>query len=617
MSARHGFHRSNDVKEVIHVRANKYSGYFNSDCKRFAVDPHVTTYSDLREILINAFNLTGFFQVSYLCRDDKGENIYLALHTEWDLDAAFLTSSEPYLILKVEMGLCQDDGYEEADEGPDSNDKEEKSSDFLFGFGTSTGFQVPRAWSEMAGNAIAKITSGISQNITTGQEESDFFPRRTPLGDCELHEYLDDCGRLIKPEDMRLRIYYGGVEPSLRKVVWRLLLNIFPDNLTAEERVTYMKKKTKEYHTLYTQWKALVDDEYVQELKKMIWKDVLRTDRSHPYFAGRDDNPHLISLHNLLLTYALTHEHTRYCQGMSDIASPILMVMNNEPHAYVCFCGAMNRLEKNFDSAGEVMLKKFEHLSILMKYHDIEYYEYLKKLGADNMYFCYRWLLLEMKREFSFDDALLVLEVMWSSLPPQPPEGDLTLGTMNIQNDQDYGGRECTYKQAKKRNSMPNLTLSVKNLPTTLNVTSSFANLNDLTYNKHTNIRNTHTNNFAQPVNNHFRNASKLGYEPLPDSDIVEPNRFFFKGSSKHENKSMTLPPPEEFGCGNPFLLFVCLSVLLDQKDDLMNANIEYADLVMHFDRLVRKHSPARILSRAMELFATYLKSQASITSAS
>ena len=37
---------------------------------------------------------------------------------------------------------------------------------------------------------------------------------------------------------------------------------------------------------------------------------------------------------------------------------------------------------------------------------------------ADDLLFCYRWLLLEMKREFVFDHALKALEVTWSSLPP-------------------------------------------------------------------------------------------------------------------------------------------------------------------------------------------------------
>lgn len=41
------------------------------------------------------------------------------------------------------------------------------------------------------------------------------------------------------------------------------------------------------------------------------------------------------------------------------------------------------------------------------------------------MLFCYRWLLLEMKREFAFDEALRMLEVTWSSLPKSPREDEL------------------------------------------------------------------------------------------------------------------------------------------------------------------------------------------------
>ena len=48
---------------------------------------------------------------------------------------------------------------------------------------------------------------------------------------------------------------------------------------------------------------------------------------------------------------------------------------------------------------------------MLVEHYDVELYRYLRSLGADNMFFCYRWVLLEMKREFSFDDAITVLEV--------------------------------------------------------------------------------------------------------------------------------------------------------------------------------------------------------------
>merc|ERR1712223_1165009 len=46
---------------------------------------------------------------------------------------------------------------------------------------------------------------------------------------------------------------------------------------------------------------------------------------------------------------------------------------------------------------------------------------FLKLNQADDLLYCYRWLLLEMKREFDFDDCFKVLEALWSSLPPNFP----------------------------------------------------------------------------------------------------------------------------------------------------------------------------------------------------
>ena len=62
--------------------------------------------------------------------------------------------------------------------------------------------------------------------------------------DEEFRTFLDHLGRVTRPEELRLRIYHGGVDPSLRKVVWRILLNVFPVELTGEERLAYLKRKS-------------------------------------------------------------------------------------------------------------------------------------------------------------------------------------------------------------------------------------------------------------------------------------------------------------------------------------------------------------------------------------
>lgn len=62
-----------------------------------------------------------------------------------------------------------------------------------------------------------------------------------------------------------------------------------------------------------------------------------------------------------------------------------------------------------------------------IQYYDPQFYAYLKSHQADDLLFTYRWLLLEMKREFALDDALRMLEVSWAALPASPPVGELSL----------------------------------------------------------------------------------------------------------------------------------------------------------------------------------------------
>lgn len=123
----------------------------------------------------------------------------------------------------------------------------------------------------------------------------------------------------------------------------------------------------------------------------------------------------------------MNHPTVSYCQGMSDLASPLLVTMGDEAHAYICLCALMTRLYPNFLLDGEAMTVKFTHLTESLQVYDPDFYNYLKSQQADDLLFCYRWLLLEMKREFAFEDALRMLEVLWASLPQKTPSMELSL----------------------------------------------------------------------------------------------------------------------------------------------------------------------------------------------
>jgi len=72
-------------------------------------------------------------------------------------------------------------------------------------------------------------------------------------------------------------------------------------------------------------------------------KDVNRTDRTLPYFAG-ENNVNLQLLSDILMTYVMYNFDLGYVQGMSDLLSPILFVMSDEVDAFWCFVGFMDKV---------------------------------------------------------------------------------------------------------------------------------------------------------------------------------------------------------------------------------------------------------------------------------
>lgn len=270
---------------------------------------------------------------------------------------------------------------------------------------------------------MEKTFSIVSKALNLADDPSAPIVQRPPLSDSEFRYYCDSVGQIINQVELRKVIFSGGIDPSLRRVVWKHILNVYPSGFTGKERMDYIKKKSAEYYNLRERWRTAVIEQgsnltgELAYVTSMVRKDVLRTDRHHPFYAGSDDNQNVGALFNVLTTYALNHPSVSYCQGMSDMASPLLVTMCDEAQAYICFCGLMSRLKFNFMIDGIAMTKKFSHLTEALQFYDIEFYNYLKQQQADDLLFCYRWLLLEMKREFAFEDALRMLEIMWASLP--------------------------------------------------------------------------------------------------------------------------------------------------------------------------------------------------------
>jgi hypothetical protein len=190
----------------------------------------------------------------------------------------------------------------------------------------------------------------------------------------------------VTVEEVKERIFHGGLDPNdgARKEAWLFLLGVYPWDSSHEERQAIMNSKRDEYIRLkagwwermvegnstaeeYDHWKEQrnrIGQEYTFYLDALLAanlpseKDVHRTDRTIPLFAGEDiphpdpDSPfadtgtnvHLEQMKDMLLTYNEYNPDLGYVQGMSDLLAPIYAVMQDDAVAFWAFVGFMDRM---------------------------------------------------------------------------------------------------------------------------------------------------------------------------------------------------------------------------------------------------------------------------------
>ncbi|XP_017627097.1 uncharacterized protein LOC108470306 isoform X3 [Gossypium arboreum] len=243
-------------------------------------------------------------------------------------------------------------------------------------------------------------------------------PRQPPLGLEEWATFLDSEGRVVDSKALRKRIFYGGIEHKLRKEVWAILLGHHTYESTYAERKHQRSIKKTEYETIKSQWQSISPAQAkrftkFRERKGLIEKDVVRTDRSLSFYDG-DDNPNVNLLRDILLTYSFYNFDLGYCQGMSDLLSPILLVMEDESESFWCFVALMECLGPNFNRDQSGMHSQLFALSKLVELLDNPLHNYFKQNDCLNYFFCFRWMLIQFKRELEYEKTMRLWEVLWT-----------------------------------------------------------------------------------------------------------------------------------------------------------------------------------------------------------
>ncbi|KAK1895088.1 TBC1 domain family member 15 [Dissostichus eleginoides] len=228
-----------------------------------------------------------------------------------------------------------------------------------------------------------------------------------------------------------------GVCPSERGLVWRFLFGMYPCSSTALERSLLQEQMVVRYQVMKRKWQQFLpkavrmhlngtdaelvaaaqilfervtfDQEELREATRIIDKDVPRTNRDLSYYQ-EEGLGNLLVLRDILITYAAFHPEVSYAQGMNDLCSRFLEVLDSEVDTFWSFSCYMEKFSKDFRADG--LHRKIELEAALLKELDPSLYAHLVSDSMESFTFCHRWLLLGFQREFEHSDALRLFEIL-------------------------------------------------------------------------------------------------------------------------------------------------------------------------------------------------------------
>lgn len=128
-------------------------------------------------------------------------------------------------------------------------------------------------------------------------------------------QQLNEKGQIEDDLQLRKCVFFGGLEKNLRKTVWPFLLHCYSTSSTFSDRVALAELRKQEYEEITRRRLYSMSPEeqaqFWRTVQCVIEKDVVRTDRGNPYFAG-EGNTNIDTMKNILLNYAFYNPGMRF-----------------------------------------------------------------------------------------------------------------------------------------------------------------------------------------------------------------------------------------------------------------------------------------------------------------
>ena len=223
----------------------------------------------------------------------------------------------------------------------------------------------------------------------------------------------------------KIFILYNGIPKGirgLRSLLWKTLLDYYPEDDVSSWQRTMIKSKT-EYEKLKSQYRYNIIND--KELIKQIELDLPRTQSNEPFFIskpkGKKEKTHYEIIKRILYIYAKVNPKMKYTQGMNEICAVIYFALwkdteddflsLHEGEVFFTFSSFMSKIEEIFTlnnsilSTGKIQ-KRTDLIRDIMKFCDPELDSYITS-KVDYFILTYRWIFLLFSQDLDINSLIL------------------------------------------------------------------------------------------------------------------------------------------------------------------------------------------------------------------
>ena len=223
----------------------------------------------------------------------------------------------------------------------------------------------------------------------------------------------------------KIFILYNGIPKGirgLRSLLWKTLLDYYPEDDVSSWQETMIKSKT-EYEKLKSQYRYNIIND--KELIKQIELDLPRTQSNEPFFIskpkGKKEKTHYEIIKRNLYIYAKVNPKMKDTQGMNEICAVIYFALwkdteddflsLHEGEVFFTFSSFMSKIEEIFTlnnsilSTGKIQ-KRTDLIRDIMKFCDPELDSYITS-KVDYFILTYRWIFLLFSQDLDINSLIL------------------------------------------------------------------------------------------------------------------------------------------------------------------------------------------------------------------